>query len=254
MSLNFRPIYHTKVRVILNTHVYTMYMYLNPPQVDINKPRWCYRLTHNGTDVSRVPTRAVAHHGTVLLVHTRPTIHAHFTGAAVDGLGDVLLALFPRVVRGAAAEISPGGIFAGTLVQTGVWRKVLAFVNVISAVLSTPPFLADTHKTFRGRKASLCVPVFTRGTEAEVWVFAIGPCELCTTFTLVRIRLVEKITTATVPTRVRQTEGVVLSNVYLTPSPIEPRTTHTTGVGAVVTAIGIQFALRYTRTGIQAIE
>ena len=226
-------------------------MYLNP---STNKPRWCYRLTHNGTDVSRVPARAVAHHGTVLLVHTRPAIHAHFTGAAVDGLGDVRFAIFPRVVRGAAAEISPGGIFAGTSVQTEVWRKVLAFVNVISAVSPTPPCLADTHKTFRDRMASLCVPIFTRGTEAVVSVFAIGPRVFCTTYTLVRICLIEKTTTATVLTRVRQTEGVVLATVCLTPSPIKPRTTYTFGVGAVITAISIQVALRYTRTGIQAIE
>ena len=105
-------------------------------------------LTHILTYVSREPSRTVTHHVSSFLVYTRPSIQTHLTGAAVDRLRVVLPAIIPCAVRRARAGIPPGGIYTGTPVEADNQGGILAFVNVISTVPPTPPWLADTRKSF----------------------------------------------------------------------------------------------------------
>jgi hypothetical protein len=89
------------------------------------------------------------------------------TVTAVDRLWNILFTCCPCVFRGAAAGITPRRIHTGTPIKTEV-RRVLAFINVIITVPATPTFPADARKTFWGCKASLCVTIYARGTEAVV--------------------------------------------------------------------------------------
>ena len=97
----------------------------------------------------------------------------------------------------------------------------------------------------------LGVQFVTSGTEAQIWIFTIGPHVFVITVTLVRI-IVED-TPPTIEAGVRLTEGVVKSDISFTAGSIKTRTAQAAGIRAVINAI-TDWIIRNTSSSIFTYE
>ena len=101
--------------------------------------------TSSVTEISCETIGAHTDHLPWLFVHTRTSIQAHLRGRAVDGLGDVRVAVLPSIVDCAAAFKAAGPVDARATIQAKRGRAVQTLVNIVGAPLSPPAFFANTH-------------------------------------------------------------------------------------------------------------